>query len=379
MPNDLEPMGQQTPRYQTELGQLSMREQGAAGRFFDQAAAGDSSVAAAQQNQALAMQQQMAAAGGRNPLAQRAAIMGGAQRGSGAVGQAAMMRGQEMERARQMQMGALANQTVYRQAAEEDALRRQIAQQQYYDAIADVDAQRRINEVGRISQLGGAVIGAGGSAAAAAGNGAAASDAKAASDEGLKDYIFDERTYERNKWKRPGDPGYEHMVAARERLDAATRKYLPPTTKVRYKDARGDTQVRSYERPLGRVGVESEFDGRPVTDTTVQLKAMEDDALRNLKGEVYQYKPAAQSAYGLPAGPQYGDNTRNLRENPITAQAVRTNPQGYEEIDVADWTRAQTGLLGRVGERLDRIEQKLGGATPEELRFEELSRRYGGG
>jgi hypothetical protein len=85
---------------------------------------------------------------------------------------------------------------------------------------------------------------------------------------------------------------------------------------------------------------------------------MQDQAIGNLEGQLYEYKPEAQERIpGLPSGPQYGDMAQRMEQNPLTRQAIVDTPQG-KAIDLPGWARASTGLIGRLGERDDELDAR---------------------
>lgn len=94
----------------------------------------------------------------------------------------------------------------------------------------------------------------------------------------------------------------------------------------------------------------------------------EDDLLRALRGYTYEYNPEAQ-AMGAGEGPQYGIMAQDVEQTRLGQQMVDDTPQG-KMLPLAKTGTTALALLGRVGERLEGLEQALS-STPAP--FEQMS------
>lgn len=87
-------------------------------------------------------------------------------------------------------------------------------------------------------------------------------------------------------------------------------------------------------------------------------KAQADDTQRNLGLYTYQYDPVARAA-GAPPGTRVGPVAQELERTPLGASVVSDTPVG-KVVDRDQALGLALGLLGRTGERLDRLEGKGG-------------------
>lgn len=88
------------------------------------------------------------------------------------------------------------------------------------------------------------------------------------------------------------------------------------------------------------------------------------ECLSRINAYEFKYKPEALRLYKdtnhVDEGTNIGVMAQELEANPVTANSVVEDENGYKQIDTAKLTAADTAVLADVCKRLIAIEQKLG-------------------
>lgn len=88
------------------------------------------------------------------------------------------------------------------------------------------------------------------------------------------------------------------------------------------------------------------------------------ECLSRINAYEFKYKPKALRLYEgtnhVDEGTNIGVMAQELETNPVTANSVVEDENGYKQIDTAKLTAADTAVLADVCKRLIAIEQKLG-------------------
>lgn len=348
------------------------------------------SAAALQQRMGLGTaQRQMqaqAASRGSNPLAQRAAIYGGAQMAQQGVGQAAQLQAQESAQARAQQL----------QAGQFSAdMQQQIAQGRFQaeqaNQAAALEQQKQALEQQKLDQELG--LGIAGTVLSAAGSIGMLSDKDA------KQAAFLDGVRTGSKLpsgyggasarsvlhdfsgpqgggaalgSRTFDTGMSHpslfaqpsasSVAEVDRLQGGRGGYQhtprafadspPPAAAV------APAQPTPWDAMRSKVDVVSS-DERNKRAPQPASREQQDELASALKTYMFEYDQDAQ-AQGLPGGPRGGVMAQDLeRGGPLGQLAVREGPMG-KMIDRDQGLGLALGGIGRLNERLDELERRVG-------------------
>lgn len=86
----------------------------------------------------------------------------------------------------------------------------------------------------------------------------------------------------------------------------------------------------------------------------------EDELLEKLDGYLFEYKPEAQELYGVPPGPRVGVMAQDLERADMGKPIVKENEDGIKMLDRDQVQGATLALLGRLNERMERLEERRG-------------------
>lgn len=88
------------------------------------------------------------------------------------------------------------------------------------------------------------------------------------------------------------------------------------------------------------------------------------ECLSRINAYEFKYKPEALKLYegtnSVDEGTNIGVMAQELEANPVTANSVIEDENGYKQIDTGKLTAADTAVLANVCKRLIAIEKKLG-------------------
>ncbi len=161
---------------------------------------------------------------------------------------------------------------------------------------------------------------------------------------------------------RPGgDARAAQLGAELDRLDA-TGEWRGGVIGPQRHAATGDTRAAQLGAELDRLDATGAWRGDPqrraqdarAAQLGAELARENDATTRALEGYRYHYRDPSQP--GAAPGPQYGVMAQDLERTPLGRTMVVDTPAG-KAIDGRAATGATLGMIGRLGERLSRLEE----------------------
>lgn len=150
-----------------------------------------------------------------------------------------------------------------------------------------------------------------------------------------------------------------------EPLDRDGPKYAPRIDP----NARGEkVKPEPLPPPTAEIGARPVERGRPSFVPAPQpkeghgpLAALQQDANRRMAGFPYAYKEGFRPPEQAPGELNYGPSAQELERNPLTATAVKPDPNGMRAIDVNKLVKTQSAGIASLQQQIDELRSRRHG------------------